>query len=261
MTIAQTRQTGTDAFDLTGRRALVTGASRGIGRSIAQELAARGARVHAVARSEDGLQETIVGATDAEGSINALAADLSSPSSISQAVEAAAAEMGGLDILVNNAGWDNEADLTSTTLEDWRAVMDINVQAVFLACQAATPFLIEGGGKIVNVASMFGLVGQRHELAYVTSKHAVVGLTRALALELARKNVQVNALAPGFVETDMLASAVEDEATARFLRRSTPMGRWAQPEEMTGPVVFLTSSASDYMTGQVLTVDGGYTAQ
>jgi len=95
----------------------------------------------------------------------------------------------------------------------------------------------------------------------VTSKHAVVGLTRALALELARKNVQVNALAPGFVETDMLASAVEDEATAKFLRRSTPMGRWAQPEEMTGPVVFLSSSASDYMTGQVLTVDGGYTAQ
>lgn len=251
----------TDAFDLTGRRALVTGASRGIGRSIAQELAARGALVCAVARSEDGLRETVAGASDASGSIRPLSADLSSPESVTPAIEAAVAQLGGLDILVNNAGWDNEADLAATTLEDWRTVMDLNVQAIFLVCQAAVPFLADGGGKIVNVASMFGLVAQRHELAYVTSKHAVVGFTRALALELARKNIQVNALAPGFVETDLLASAIDDEATAKFLKRSTPMGRWAQPEEMTGSVVFLTSSASDYMTGQVLTIDGGYTAQ
>ncbi|MEU1517541.1 SDR family oxidoreductase [Streptomyces sp. NPDC005811] len=251
----------TDAFGLTGKRAIVTGASRGIGRAITLAFAAVGAQVCAVARSRSGLAETVSLAEGLEGSVTAVEGDLTSPDGIADTVEAAADALGGIDILVNNAGLDNEESLDRTSLEVWQQVFDLNVRSVFLVCKAAAPYLLEGGGKVINVASMFGQVGVRGEIAYVTSKHAVVGFTKALAMEWARKGIQVNSLGPGFVETDMLKAAASDEAVAAFMRRSTPMGRWAQPEEMTGAAVFLASSASDFMTGQLLLVDGGYTAQ
>lgn len=248
-------------FDLSGQRAIVTGASRGIGQAIAVAYAAHGAEVVAVARSESGLAETVQNAASLPGSITALAGDLSSPDGVRAAIGAAGDVLGGIDVLVNNAGYDNEQDLDSTTLDEWHRVMQLNVEAVFVACQAAGPLLKGGGGKVVNVASMLGALAVRSEIAYVTSKHAVVGFTRALSLEWARSGVQVNALGPGFVETEMLASATADEATAKFLKRGTPQGRWAQPDEMAGPAVFLASRASDFMTGQLLVVDGGWSAQ
>jgi NAD(P)-dependent dehydrogenase (short-subunit alcohol dehydrogenase family) len=250
-----------DAFDLTGRRAVVTGASRGIGRAIALAYAAKGARVCGVARSEADLNETAELASGLSGSVTPLVADLVQPEGIREAIARAAEAGGGIDVLVNNAGYDNEQTLKRTTLDEWQKVIDLNVRAVLLLCQEAAPHLLDGGGKVVNVASMFGLVSTRGEVAYTASKHAVLGLTKALALEWARKGIQVNALCPGFVETDMLASATSNDDAASYMRSATPMGRWGQVDDLTGPAVFLASSASDFMTGQALVVDGGYTVQ
>ena len=248
-------------FDLTGRRAVVSGASRGIGRAIALAFAERGAEVLAVARGREGLEETARAADGYTGRILVCPADLRSPESIASTIETAASELGGIDILVNNAADDHDSSIEQTELAVWRRVLELNLESSWLMCQAASPHLRDGGGKVINVASMLGLVAIRNDSAYISAKHGLVGLTKALALEWGRRNVQVNALAPGFVDTEMMSSALGDEQTADWIRRGTPMGRWAETKEMTGPAVFLASSASDFMTGQVLVVDGGWTAQ
>lgn len=255
------RVASTELFDLSGRRAVVTGASRGIGRAIAIAYASAGAKVCAVARSESDLAETRALAGAAAEKISLVPGDLSSLDTINSVVGQSTEAMGGIDVLVNNAGYDNEQTLERTTEEEWDKVLNLNVTAAARLCKASAPQLQDGGGKVINIASMFGIVTVRGEAAYTVSKHAIVGLTRSLALEWARKGVQVNAICPGFIETDMLASAVQDEATAAYMRRTTPLGRWAQPEEMAGPAIFLASAASNFMTGQLLIVDGGYTTQ
>lgn len=251
-----------DEFDLSGRRALVTGASRGIGRAIAIAFAKRGASVLGVARSAESLAETRAAAEGLKGSINVLVADLRSPDSITNAVNEASEQLGGLDILVNNAADDHESRIEDTELETWQRVLELNLQSCFLLTKAASPFLkADGGGKVINVSSMLGTVAVRDDVAYVSAKHGLIGLTRATALEWARKNVQVNALAPGFVETEMLAPSLEDPDIAKYMRRMTPAGRIAMPEEIASAAVFLASRGSDFMTGQTLIIDGGYTAQ
>ncbi|MCR4512640.1 SDR family NAD(P)-dependent oxidoreductase [Aeromicrobium sp. 50.2.37] len=251
-----------DEFDLTGRRALVTGASRGIGRAIAIAFARRGASVLGVARSAESLAETMAAAEDLPGRIEVLVADLRSPDSICEAVETANTRLGGLDILVNNAADDHESRIEDTELSTWQRVLELNLQSCFLLTQAASPYLkADDGGKVINVSSMLGTVAVREDVAYVSAKHGLIGLTRATALEWARKNVQVNALAPGFVETEMLAPSLADPDVAAYMRRLTPAGRIAQPEEIASAAVFLASAGSDFMTGQTLVVDGGYTAQ
>ncbi|QSR24831.1 dehydrogenase [Nocardioides aromaticivorans] len=250
-----------DFFDLTGKRALVTGASRGIGRAIALAYVERGVHVVGAARSEDGLKETTSLAADGPGSFTAYAADLRSPSSIEGCVHDAAAALGGLDILVNNAADDHDSSIEDTSLEVYQRVLELNLQSCWIAVRAASPYLKEGGGKVLNIASILGLVAMRDDSAYVAAKHGLVGLTRAVALEWARSGVQVNAIAPGYVETAMLPDLEANEAVAKYIRRQIPMGRWSQPEEYAGPAVFLASGASDYLTGHVLVVDGGLTAQ
>lgn len=249
-------------FSLAGRRAIVTGASRGIGQAIAVGLARQGAEVLAVARSGDALEETAALARDASGSVVPHVADLRSSEEIDAAVDRAVAELGGLDILVNNAASDHYSRVEQTDLATFQQVIELNLRSCWLLCQKASAALRDGdGGSVINVASMLGLVANTHESAYVAAKHGLVGLTRALALEWARRGVRVNALAPGYVETAMTTPGLVLDDYAAMVLRKTPMGRWAQPEEMVGAVVFMASQASSFMTGQVLVVDGGWTAQ
>jgi NAD(P)-dependent dehydrogenase (short-subunit alcohol dehydrogenase family) len=261
MTSISTAETTADVFDLTGRTALVTGASRGIGRSIALGFAARGANVMVVARDVRALEETVDLAADFAGEVQLTQADLRDGDSITSSVRSTHDYFGALDVLVNNAADDHESAVEDTDLATWTRVLDLNLQSCFLLSQAASPYLRAGGGKVINVSSILGLVGVRNNVAYISAKHGLVGLTKALALEWARSNVQVNALAPGFVETAFLKEALADDRTAKHLQRNTPAGRWAQPDEMVGPAVFLASHASDFMTGQVLVIDGGWTIQ
>jgi NAD(P)-dependent dehydrogenase (short-subunit alcohol dehydrogenase family) len=251
---------GIQKFDLSGRRALVTGASRGIGRALAIGLAECGASVLAVARSTGGLEETASLAPDGGGAIEVHTADLSEAAAIEGAVAAATERLGGIDILVNNAAADHDSAIEDTDLDTWKTVVDLNLQSCWLLCRAASAALQDGGGKVINIASMLGTIAVRDNSAYIAAKHGLVGVTRALALEWARRGVQVNALAPGFVETHMM-SQLSDERVAKWVKSRTPMGRWSKPEEMVGPVIFLASPASDFMTGQVLVVDGGWTVQ
>ncbi|GAA1949009.1 2-dehydro-3-deoxy-D-gluconate 5-dehydrogenase KduD [Nocardioides panacihumi] len=248
-----------DAPPLLGRRAVVTGASRGIGRAIAVGLARNGADVIAVARSADGLAETAALAIG-PGSLTPYPADLSRPESIDGLVVHALGRFGGLDILVNNAASTHWSLIEDTELGTYQEVMQLDLQSCWLLCRAASAALSEGA-SVINVASMLGTIGSRHETAYVAAKHALVGVTRALALEWGRRGIRVNALAPGYVETAMTSPGLKEEAYAAWVLRNTPMHRWAQPEEMVGPTVFLASSAASFMTGQVLVVDGGWTAR
>ncbi|GCD88132.1 SDR family NAD(P)-dependent oxidoreductase [Nocardioides sp. LS1] len=251
--------TTTEIPVLNGRRALVTGASRGIGRALVVALAATGADVLAVARGEDGLQETAALATG-PGRVSVLAADLRDPDSIDEVVARAVAELGGLDILVNNAATHLNGRIEDLPLEDYQQIVDLGLRSAWLLCKAASPLLGEGA-SVINVGSVCSLVAMHGETAYVATKHALLGVTRALALEWARRGVRVNALAPGWVETEMNQAVLQDADAMTWVRRNTPMGRWASTEEMAGPVVFLASDASSYMTGQVLVVDGGWTAR
>jgi NAD(P)-dependent dehydrogenase (short-subunit alcohol dehydrogenase family) len=249
-------------FDLTGRRAIVTGASRGIGRAIAIGLAECGANVLAVSRSQGGLEETASLAASAPGEIAVRSADLRYPEAIEASVAAAAEQLGGLDIVVNNAADDSASDaIDKVDLAGFQSVLELTLQSTWLMCRAARTHLEDGGGKVINVASMLGVVGVAGDSPYVAAKHGVVGVTRSLALEWARRGIQVNAIAPGWVRTEMIADILEDEAITKWIMRGTPMKRVADPEDMVGTAVFLASSASDYMTGQVLVVDGGWTAQ
>jgi NAD(P)-dependent dehydrogenase (short-subunit alcohol dehydrogenase family) len=256
-------QVGPGIFDLTGRRVFVTGASRGLGRQLAIGFASFGATVACVARTEDGLKETQSIIEARGGRALTYPADLSDPEAITGTVEAAAADLGGLDVLVNNAAGDHDSPIEETPRETWERVIDLNNRSVFLLSQAASAHLQSSGGygKVINVASILGTVAIRDNSAYIMSKHAVIGLTRALALEWSRKGVQVNALCPGFLVTDMTASAFNDEASSKWIIQRTPIGRWGQTTDFVGAAVFLASRASDFMTGQTVYVDGGWTAQ
>ena len=255
------KSAGSGIFDLTGKRAVVTGASRGIGRAIAVGLAEHGAEVIAVARTVAGLEETVAAAAGAAGSVRAHAADLSRPETIESAVTQAVETLGGLDILVNNAATDHDSPIEETDLSTFQRVIELNLQSCWLLAKAASPHLsADGGGKVINVASTLGLVAMRDDSAYIAAKHGLVGVTKALAMEWGRRNVQVNALAPGMVETEMTRDGLAIEAVAKWAIRNTPLGRWAQPEEMVGAAVFLASPASDFVTGHVLLVDGGWPA-
>jgi NAD(P)-dependent dehydrogenase (short-subunit alcohol dehydrogenase family) len=250
----------TGSLVLDGQRALVTGASRGIGRALAIGLAEHGADVLAVARSKADLEETEEMSRAAAGSVTAHAADLSDPTEVETVVTRAVEVLGGLDILVNNAGTTQMGPIEQADLEGYQQVLTLNLQSCWLLCRAASGVLDEGS-SVINVASMLSLVASRDESAYIAAKHGLLGLTRALSLEWARRGVRVNALAPGYVATAMTEPGLVDDRYAAWVRRNTPMGRWAQPEEMVGPVAFLASPASSFMTGQVLVVDGGWTAK
>lgn len=246
------------AESLAGRRAIVTGASRGIGRAIALALAEAGADVGLVSRSVTDL-ETVADEVRALGRRATVARmDVTDAASVNAAVDAAREGLGGLDIMVNNSGVVTNSTALDTPLAEWDRVLETNLRGTFACCQAAGRYLTEqGSGKVINVASHFGIMAMPGFSAYCASKAAVLQLTRVLALEWARHGVQVNAIAPGYVVTDLSAEVRENEALESKVLQRIPARRMATPEEIGPLAVLLASSESDYMTGAVLVTDGG----
>jgi len=255
------------ARPLAGRHALITGGNRGIGAAIAGELARLGANLTLAARDEESLnQQRERLSRSGEVAVSIQVMDLANPDSISSAVAAAQDDLGPIAILVNNAGIAPSAPLAKLELETWRHTFDVNVQAAFLLSQAVVDGMRSADyGRIVNLSSTAGLRGYPFVAAYVASKHAVIGLTRALALELAKGPVTVNAVCPGYTETEMAHNAIaniqksgksEAEAWA-ILTRGNPQGRLIQPEEVAATVGWLCLPSSGAITGQAIPVAGG----
>lgn len=250
----------TISFDLTGKVALVTGANTGIGQAIAVALAEAGADVAIAGRSEPAETLARLAATGRR-SLD-LRADLTSIAPVEGLVGDVLAAFGRIDILVNNAGIIRRADLLDFSEEDWDAVLDTNLKTLFFLSQAAArPMVAQGSGKIVNIASLLSFQGGIRVPSYAAAKSGVAGVTKAMANELAPKGVQVNAIAPGYISTNNTAALQGDEARNRQILERIPTGRWGRPEDIAGTAVFLASSAADYVTGQVLAVDGGWLAR
>lgn len=250
-----------DRFRLDGRAALVTGGNRGLGRAIAEALAGAGADVAVACRSGEAPEVTAAIAALGRRSV-ALAADLSDPAAAAPLVERAAGELGRLDILVNNAGTIRRAAALETAAEDWQAVLDVNLTSVWACAQAAGRLMAsQGGGKIITTASLLSFQGGIRVPAYAAAKHAVVGLTRALANEWAPLGINVNAIAPGYFVTDNTAALRADPERARQIGERIPAGRWGRPDDLAGAAIFLASPASDYVHGHTLVVDGGWMAR
>ncbi|MET0016198.1 glucose 1-dehydrogenase [Oscillibacter sp.] len=252
----------TSLFDLTGKRALVTGGGRGLGLGMATGLAEAGAKVviigssAAAEKSAQALREKGLDVTGLRG-------DLSDreglPALFDRAVELLG---GGIDILLNNAGVQRRNHCEDFTLEDWDAVLNVNLTTVFVLCQlAGRKMLAQGGGKIINMASMLSFFGGFTVPAYAASKGAVAQLTKALSNEWAGQNIQVNAIAPGYMDTEMNTALVNDAGRNAEILGRIPAHRWGTPEDMKGLAVFLSSPASNYITGAVIPVDGGYLAK
>ncbi|MFK3978740.1 2-dehydro-3-deoxy-D-gluconate 5-dehydrogenase KduD [Micromonospora sp. NPDC050397] len=251
-----------DTFRLDGRVALVTGGNRGIGQAIATALAQAGADVALLSRTDPA--ETIAVVEKLGRRALAIPVDLSTagPDELADAVEAAVAGLGRLDILVNNAGIIRRAAAVAHSAEDWDAVLRVDLDAVFHLCQAAGRIMLgQGHGKIINVASMLSYQGGIRVPSYTAAKHAVVGLTRALANEWAGEGVNVNAIAPGYIATDNTAALRADPEREQVIRERIPAGRWGTPGDLMGVVVFLGSDAARYVHGAVLAVDGGWLAR
>lgn len=250
----------TISFSLEGKRALVTGANTGIGQAIAVALAEAGADVALAGRSEPAETLERIAATGRR-SLN-IKAELSSIEPVKGVVDQVVKGLGGIDILVNNAGIIRRNDLADFTEEDWDAVIDTNLKTLFFLSQAAAGHMAaQGSGKIINIASLLSFQGGIRVPSYAAAKSGVSGVTKAMANELAAKGVQVNAIAPGYIQTNNTAALQADETRNRQILERIPTGRWGSPDDIAGAAVFLASAASDYVTGHVLAVDGGWLAR
>ena len=246
-------------FDLAGKTALVTGANTGLGQAIAVALAAAGADIIAVGRSDPDETGAMVRKTGA--GFRSIKADLSSTAPIAS-LFAEATTAGAVDILVNNAGIVRRADAVDYSEADWDAVVDTNLKTGFFLTQAfARPMLARGYGKVINIASLLSFQGGIRIPAYTASKSGLAGVTRLLACEWSAKGVNVNAIAPGYFVTNNTTALREDENRSRQILERIPAGRWGEPGDIGGAAVILASSASDYVNGIVLPVDGGWLAR
>lgn len=245
-------------FSLAGRTALVTGARTGIGRAVALGLADAGADLVLWGRDADGLTEVVEEVRARGAATEVVAADLADLDAVGAAVDHLLATR-TVDVLVNNAGTILREDAVGTSFEDWQRVIDVNLHATWLLSQrVGATMVLRGSGSIVQVASLLSFQGGLRVPAYAASKHAVAGLTKALANEWAGAGVTVNAVAPGYISTDNTAALREDPERERAIRERIPAGRWGEPEDLVGAVVFLASPAAKYVNGHVLVVDGGW---
>lgn len=249
---------GMDFFKLDGKVAIVTGGNTGIGQAYAVALANAGADLFIV--TYDNNWDETRNLIQKEGRrVEFFQADLSVRASIDKVVEACVAAYGKIDVLVNNAGTIRRAPLLEYKDEDWQAVIDVNLHSVYyLSHEVAKVMDKQGGGKIINVCSMLSFQGGKFVPSYTASKHAVAGITKAFANELACKNIQTNAIAPGYIATNNTAPIRADEGRSEEILARIPAGRWGHPYDLMGVVVFLASKASDYVNGHILAVDGGW---
>jgi len=248
-------------FRLDGKISVVTGASRGIGQVLAVALAKAGAYVAAVARNDDGLQETTTEIRSHGGRAIAVRCDLRSSDSVDAMVVRVLEEFGQIDVLVNNAGGGDMKPLLKMSEKEWLAIIELNVNGIFRTCKAVGPHMISRRqGRIINMSSMYGLIGEKYVTAYCASKGAIIQFTKALALEWAEFGITVNALAPGYIYTKRTSSVFDDPEYGPGLISRIPIGRFGQPEELGPLVIYLASDASALMTGSVIVIDGGQTA-
>ncbi|ANS63152.1 putative gluconate 5-dehydrogenase [Streptomyces lincolnensis] len=255
-----------DLFRLDGARALVTGASRGIGKAVAQGLADAGCDLALTARTPAALDDTVRSVQDRGRKAVALDADLAEPGAAADLVDRAAAALGGLDVVVHNAGILPTTEdgapllvpLQHARQQDWETVVSVNLNATAALCRAAHPHLADSGrASLVLMSSVAGLVGTPMMEAYAATKAAQLSLTRSLAVGWARQGIRVNALCPGWTRTDMTAFAADTEPLSDWLTSHVPLGRWATADEVVGATLFLASPASSFVTGHALVVDGG----
>ncbi|MFH1953797.1 MAG: glucose 1-dehydrogenase [Pseudomonadota bacterium] len=251
---------GLELFDLAGKVALVTGGTRGLGEVSAMALGKAGADVAVCARNKtdlDRVSRTIQGLGRKAGGY---VLDVTSKASVQSGVQQILNEFGKVDILVNNAGVNYRVPVLEYPEEKWDLVINTNLKGYFLVAQAVVPQMIERGyGKVINMSSILGAVGLPNQIAYASSKGGVDQMTKVMALEWAKKGVRVNAIGPTYFETELVAQLRNDPERFNFINERTPMGRWGYPPELEGIVIFLASPASDFITGQTVYIDGGWT--
>ncbi|WP_342387872.1 SDR family NAD(P)-dependent oxidoreductase [Salinicoccus bachuensis] len=247
--------------DLAGQKVLVTGGSKGLGRDIAMRFAECGATVTITGRNEKDLSETTKELQDMTTDCSYIVADMQDVQSVYEMVDEAESRMKGIDVLVNNAGVNILQDAFDVTEEDWDKVLDTNLKGVFFCSQRAGRYMAEQGrGRVINIVSQMAFVGYIKRAAYSSSKGGAVQLTKALAIEWADKNIKVNAVAPTFVKTALTEKFLEDEDFYRDVLSRIPLGKIAEPSDVSGAVLFLASDMANFITGETIKVDGGWTA-
>lgn len=256
-----TTNSGDTLFSLAGRRALITGSGQGIGFTLARGLAAAGAEIILNDVDVDRLELALRTLRSEGYAVDALPFDVTQASQIERAFAEATGLAQGIDILVNNAGIHRRAPLESMPLEAWQSVIDVNLTSAFLVSRAVAPRMLErGAGKIINICSLNSEISRPTIANYAAAKGGLKMLTRAMAVEWAGRGIQANGIAPGYMRTSMTGTLTIDPVFDRYICTRTPAGRWGDPRELIGAAVFLASQASDYVNGQIITVDGGLLA-